>query len=466
MAKKLQQFFIYKFASNRLKHSDYKVDIDIAQSRRNNELITVGDNNVFRVIRRLRNKYFDPQELSNLQKQKKQIKKLPRSKEKVKNLLKIEHEIDDILFCDDLISMVINDTRHYRTIIKKGLFINGKRFVRLLAGAGNIRRNTVIFINQEIYEQVNEILNNGMDRNYPLVDAKFSAYYALAFSSGYSISTPNKILVVNDCEVEREFNVDWIDENNGDQVVEKKEKILMNLFDGQGLISPRLAFKWAEELDLDYTPSSFIIRAPFLKGMVCTFSFERFAEEIANEFYVKDIWGNRVDIRDVDIIISASQFKLHGAYKSIDAYMENCEKNDLGWAISRYAPRIDKTHGTLNYQFIQTLNLNDEQIKGLCEKTINFFKYSILERYEYALLYLLGSYIDNDINDKWFDNIQDAVTKSLIINPDLLHDPYIQQHILKSLNKQIRQSYLGKLIQNGNYQMMISDPFAQCQSIF
>ena len=74
MAKKLQQFFIYKFASNRLKHSDYKIDIDITQSRRNNELITVGDNNVFRVIRRLRNKYFDLEELSDLQKQKKQIK--------------------------------------------------------------------------------------------------------------------------------------------------------------------------------------------------------------------------------------------------------------------------------------------------------------------------------------------------------------------------------------------------------
>ena len=339
MAKKLNQFFIYKFQSARLKHSDYKLNIDITQSRTNNELITVGDNNVFRVIRKIRNKYFDSQQLLDLQKQKKQIKKLPRSKENVKNLLKIEHEIDDILFCDDLISVVVDDTRHYRTIIKNGLFVNGKRFVRLLAGAGNIRRNTVIFINQEIYNQVNEILNNGRDKNYPLVDAKFSAYYALAFSSGYSVSTPSKILVVNDCEVEREFDVDYIDENNGDQVVEKKEKILMNLFDGQGLINPRLAFKWAEELELDYTPSSFIIRAPFLKGMVCTFQFERFAEEVANEFYVKDIWGNRVDIRDVDIIISSSQFKLHGAYNSIDTYMENCRKNDLGWSISRYAPK-------------------------------------------------------------------------------------------------------------------------------
>ena len=72
----------------------------------------------------------------------------------------------------------------------------------------------------------------------------------------------------------------------------------------------------------------------------------------------------------------------------------------------------------MNYQFIQTLNLDDEQIKGLCEKTVNFFKYAILEKYEYALLYLLGSYIDNYIDDKWFDNIQDVVTKALIINPE------------------------------------------------
>ena len=37
----------------------------------------------------------------------------------------------------------------------------------------------------------------------------------------------------------------------------------MNAWDGQGLISPNLAKLWSDELELDYTFSNAVIRAPF-----------------------------------------------------------------------------------------------------------------------------------------------------------------------------------------------------------
>jgi len=51
-----------------------------------------------------------------------------------------------------------------------------------------------------------------------------------------------------------------------DDIVEEREmSIKANAFDGQGIISPRLAEQWSKELELDYVFSSAVIRAPFIK---------------------------------------------------------------------------------------------------------------------------------------------------------------------------------------------------------
>jgi hypothetical protein len=59
-----------------------------------------------------------------------------------------------------------------------------------------------------------------------------------------------------------------------------------------------------------------------------------------------------------------------------------------------------------------------------------------------------------------------VVTKALILNNDLLKDPYIQNYLARSLNKKIRESYIGNLLMDGNYQVMISDPYAFMEHMF
>ena len=61
---------------------------------------------------------------------------------------------------------------------------NGKHYLYLCSGSGQIRRNTATFINAELREHIVKVLNCGLDeKTSEFVLAKYSAYFALAFSS-------------------------------------------------------------------------------------------------------------------------------------------------------------------------------------------------------------------------------------------------------------------------------------------
>src|SRR5690606_29011364 len=118
-----------------------------------------------------------------------------------------------------------------------------------------------------------------------------------------------------------------------DDIIEVREiETMFNRFDGQGLVSVRQAKKWADELGLDYIPAQWCIRQNFVKGMLCTFDIHKFCEEVNNGNYniktsYNDENGNPkiVDIRDIDVILSESQFKLWDSFDSIEQYQKNCE---------------------------------------------------------------------------------------------------------------------------------------------
>ena len=76
----------------------------------------------------------------------------------------------------------------------------------------------------------------------------------------------------------------------------------------------------------------------------------------------------KADLREYDVIISESQFKLWDSFDSIDTYVENCHKNKLDWRVALVSPREAKRMLKLNYQFIQTLNLNKNDVEKLAEQ--------------------------------------------------------------------------------------------------
>jgi hypothetical protein len=198
---------------------------------------------------------------------------------------------------------------------------------------------------------------------------------------------------------------------------------------------------------------------------VAVIDFLDYSDEIGIHI-IKDIYGNEVNIRDMDIILTASQFKLWNAFESTQDYVAKCKKNNLGWGITRCSPKEENHHTFLNYQFLQALKLDQKQIESLCSKTVEYFENIMSGNKDYTLLYLLGSQIDKEYDENIFDKINDNVTKALILENDLISDPYIQSHIQHSIQKKIKESYIGNLLVDGQYTFVVADPIAFLEYIF
>ena len=172
---KLQQFYVLKFNSGRLKKDDYKIDITVKTARNNGELVSLGDNQVLRSIRKIKGKELDFEMINDLFKQRRRIARRKKSSENRSKIKQIDKDIDNLLFIPEYLSVVIEKHSHYRHIIKHGLYVNGKKFVRLLCGAGNARRNTVFFVQEDIYDDLDKILKNG-HKPLKITESKYNAY--------------------------------------------------------------------------------------------------------------------------------------------------------------------------------------------------------------------------------------------------------------------------------------------------
>jgi len=306
LTKKLQQFYTLKFDSNRLKKANYNIDISLDNARINSEVITINNSELLRALFRYKNIGFNQNELDNLLILRKNLKKLKNTEENQNKIKNTTEKIEKILFVEDLISVEFQNKSHYLAILKRhGFYVNGIRFVPFMASAGMIRRNTAMFINNNLKHPMMDILENGRDEKTPMVAAKFGAYFSLYCSSTLPVSFPN-FAVVPDKEIETIRRVDFVEykgEDEDDLVTEVDQTLKLNAFDGQGLISPHLAERWSAELMLDYVFSCAILRAPFLKGLVSVFDLEEFAEKVAKTYMFTDIYGNEQDIRKIDLMI-------------------------------------------------------------------------------------------------------------------------------------------------------------------
>lgn len=324
---KLQQFYVLKFNSSRLAKDNYKININMKMAKKSGEIIALGDNQVLRSIRKIKGRNINLDFINDLFLQRRKLTRRKNSIENKDKIIQIDKDIDNLLFIPEYVSIVIENHKHYKYMIKHKLYINNKPYVRLLCGAGNARHNTVFFVQEDIYESLDKILRNGQ-KPVKITESKYNAYYALANSATYSVSEP-RVCVVPDLEIKMTKKVDWITElEPNDKIEELDKELTFNLWDGMGICSPELAKQWGEDLELDYTPCAFCIRNYYVKGMVCTFDFHKFAKEVAGHSVIKDLYGNEVDTNNIDMIITESQFKLWKGYDSWQHYLDCCKEND------------------------------------------------------------------------------------------------------------------------------------------
>lgn len=427
----------------------WKLEIDIKTAFRDELAVKLFDSQVFRLIKQILTEKYERGEL---------------------NCCSPTFNPDKIEYHKYLMSLVVEhgNITDFEHALKNGVEINGILYKRFVGTTGGLKKNGVIFVNETILDELNERTTS---RTYckDMVPAKFEAYKALTCSASQEIAQPEKILVITDVFTKYIDTIIELDdtiktENDEPLKTLKTVELENNGSDGFNLCTIEFMEKCGIALGLDYTPSGLCLRYKWTKGMMYPFPIKEFVREhcdvkineMGQEVYmVKDYWRHDINIMDVDLILTESSLKLAGSYDSIEDYMENCRISGYKFATTKIiAPHIDDQR-FLNYQYLQSFEFSDEDIKELCQPTLDFLKGAMGRTYEDAISFL-G--IKEDLNDYTW---QHALKES----PYMLKDPYIIESIHRLIKKKVDDAKMGKLICDGNFQTFSTDPVCLMEHI-
>ena len=376
----------------------------------------------------------------------------------ISNIFKISpYKID---FTKYIIAIIIDKKQDFKRLTSKiGFKVNGIKFKRFVGTTGGLKGDTVLFVSEDIYEKLYEISECGRNTNIPIVPAKLEAYRALFCSASQRLISPNKILVVKDCIVNFKDTIINIDDDveglEPTMEILKNIELENNVSDGFNLCTIEYMRKIQSKLKLDYTPSGVCLRNAWLKGMLYPFPIIEFFEKYGDGFIVKDIWGNMIDIREVEMILTESSLKLWKCYDSIEHYINSYKKYKFEFSATKITPNILEDERELNYQYLQSYDFTDEDIINICNPTVKYLKESMCGDYDSTIKFL-G--ISGDLKDNSWQ-------QALYTNKYMINDPYIIDCVHKLIKKKISNAKIGKLLINGNYQVASGDPFSLMQSI-
>ena len=458
------QKYIYKLNSTYLDMNNYNVNIKLSDVACNSEIvISVGHSQLIKWIEDMTGTSGNYLKAEQVRKEIKHLKTLDNTKENKKQIKNKYDELYSLQFEPNLVSIQFDKKSHFDNCCK-GLMINGELFHRLYGTPGGLKMSTVLFINSKLYASIYKMINNGRNEQLEYTPAKLEAYFALTSSTSNAVSWPKMIVVKG---TTTSFKADVIEVSDGvvsnDPVVQKVngKDIEIEINDGCGVMTPEYSRKITQEaVGIDEISSGVCARCAFLKGMLFTFDFKEFAEQVAHKTTVIDAWGQERDVMDADVIVTTSQLKLWDAYDSYESYYDNCMKHGYDFRLTKVSEELDESRN-LNYQFTQSYYLSDDDIDQLISPTVEEIQDIIALDPRKSIVYLAGT----GLNDK---NVMksDVVARALMANRELINDPYVRARIERMIRKKIRLAKISTIDVAGNFALISGDPYAMCEDIF
>lgn len=394
----------------------------------------------------------------------KMLRKQPNSLQNRRKIKKMYEKLDEIQYKPDYMCLVIDKEKDYWRA-RRGFKINGIKYVRLLGTNGGIKNSTIVFVSERLAPELRRRIDNGRNMAKELVPAKLEAYQALVCSGSTPVPLPRGIAVVDDCVTRFKASVINItDEQDGEPVMEYQENadIELDESDGYGIMLPSLAKRWSEALGLDYMVSGVNTRFAWEKGMVFTFDFLDFADKIAGTRIIHDAWGDSVDLSNVELILTTSMLKLWDSYDSCNDYLHNCIENGYSFGVAKSCPSRLERERNLNYQFIQSYELSDDQVEELVSPTIREIHDILSLDWRKSVLFLKGTGItENNVG-----YIDSDFAKAIMVDRRMMNDPFVKKKIYALIKKRITDAKIGVIKVHGNYSIISGDPYSLCQSIF
>lgn len=463
----MRLFYTVKLDSGLLKENKYNLNLSFYECLKSNLIISLADSQMLRSIRDITGKKVDRDQLEDWWQERDYLKKKKNSKVNRQKIKELQDKIYDMMYIPEYITVVMESIKDYERMFKKGFYFNGRLYKRMSCSASQARVSTVVFVDDNIREELRRRLDNGRDLNKPLAPSKYNAYFGLYSSATKEVTKPRFCIIPDYTEV-RKVDVDYVIEQplDEDDIIEPRTiDVEFNMVDGSGLISPTMAEQWGKDLGEDYTPCQFCIRCAFTKGAVNEFDFVEWCKEENNgNYFITDVYGNQIDVREIDVILTEGMAKLWDSWKSQEDFERCCEENGIIWGVTKYAPKKDKEVSTANYQFLQTLNLSDEMIKDVCEETVNYIQGVSYDNVYYTLLFLLGENLTSDGIERFMESSDNYWLKCLILNHNLLNDKYSKEKIRDFIVRKIELACLGKILVRGNFQCIVVDGFAFMQA--
>lgn len=239
------------------------------------------------------------------------------------------------------------------------------------------REGRLSFVRADVYDELKKRMTMDVELGVCQL-SKLYAYNGLLFSSGTRIETDslwsNDAIVVidNPTAVYPDIDVITVEDTTGEgavrnyERVEKKADVKVELFDGEGLISP----EFSDEIDRifcgEHIHNSYQIRMPYIKGMVHEMDFKRLFEE-AEVDTVTDMWGVSHPIENVRMVLTKSQFKgckwMEQNGLTFTDYLDRMRKYRHTLYITGLNNTANEQNTELNYQYISTLSLSSEQFR-------------------------------------------------------------------------------------------------------
>ena len=351
---------------------------------------------------------------------------------------------------DELIVLNVFFFQVFHNLVRDGFIYNGEKYIFLTASAGQIRTKRAVFIKEKSFLKIEPKIMCGLTRDEinkkgGINSNKFLAYLALCNSATdiWEDFDIDRSIVVEDFETNVIGEVDFIDEYDY-SITRDKIPVKIPHMDGCGIM---------------LNDKTRMVRLPWVKGLLVTFSFDKFIKEKCNgESIISDIYGKEHDVlkENIKYIFTKSQFKLARYYSSWEEYKENFKKYNCEACYCNieedFIPKAK-----INYQMLQTLSdVKDEEIEKIIRKTKEDIE-KIGNDYQVTMR-ILGA--------TEYNKTPNYFQEALMIYPELFRDTY-HKDILKQTKKSlVKQAKGGRLSINGRYQFLSPDLYAFCEWLF
>lgn len=461
--------FVYKLPSKRLKQAKWNLTLPLSAAMKNkNDIVALNDSQILRWICELNGNENLDEEVARLKSEIKKQKKLPATREQRTRIKALYEKLYSLQYQKDYFCMIMNSDKDYDRA-NEGFQINGYSYHRLLGTNGGIKKSTITYIGDNVYEEIVKRMENGRNREKPLIPAKLEAYRALICSGSTPVTMP-RILIVRDCFLTFREDVLKISDDCGEEptlTYEKDYEIQYCDSDGYGFMSPDYSRIINRDLYGEDAKNATIpgvnTRYAWTKGMLFTFDFVEFARQINRENYmVQDAWGTWRDVREYDVILTTSMVKLWDSYDSLEHYIQCCNENHYQFSVAKTMPQKLENVRNFNYQFLQTYDLTDEELQTLCQPTINEITDVLGGDYRKTIVFLKGMFLNEENADKGGNDF----IKAIMIEPYMLHDPFVLEKVHRMIKKRITMAAKGSIKINGNFAIVSGDLYALAQSVF